>query len=305
MPTQLPPVSDEFSGASLGDKRLSDRLVKVAEALAARPDQPLPSALKTEAGLEAGYRFLNNPRVTPDALLTPHFRATAERCHSVDRLLIIHDTTSFNFNGRGFGPLRGTAFGEGFFAHVALAVDGKGPRAPIGVLGVRTFERAKRPKGKRKTEEERRADNELKHWIDLVGESQVLLGSKPAIQVMDRQADSYELLAEMAEETDFVVRAAHDRVVGSDGGRVRELVENEPTLFERDVEVTARSGPGWNRKRHQPARAGRTARLSATAATTIVSRPKRLGAKSELPIALQLNVVSVRELNPPEDEGPR
>jgi hypothetical protein len=306
MAQQIPPIAVDFDGADLGDRRLTARLTWMGEALAARPDQPLPDALLTESGLEAGYRFLNNERVTPAGILAPHIEVTVARSRHAERLLVLHDTTTFHFNGRGFGPLRGATLGEGFFGHMALAVDGHAERAPLGVLGLRTFERLERPRGRRKTKTERRHDNEMRHWAELFGEVQDALGETRAVHVMDRQADSYQLFSTMFGRADFVIRATHDRIANSDGERVRDVLAQQPVVLERTVSVTARAGTGLNRNRHQPARDERTAVLHVTAAAIDLPRPGdwKGTLRETTPAVIPLKVVRVCEADPPEGEQP-
>lgn len=302
----LASIADEFRGGDLGDLRLSARLVQMAECLSARPDQPLPDVFLNEAGLEGAYRFLNNDRVTPSAVLAPHIEATSARAKSAGRLLVLHDTTTLHFDGRGFGPLRGTGLGEGFYAHVALAVDATNQRAPLGVLGVRTFEREERPEGQRKTKEERRADNEMHHWRALVEDVLDSIGDVPAVHVMDRQADSFVLLSSMIGRTDFVVRATHDRVVNTDGERARALLAAQPVILQRTVGINARKGSGWTRDRHHPVREERTATLHIMSAPIELQRPTASNAtpRGTTPPLIAMNAVRVVEADPPEGEQP-
>jgi len=218
---------------------------------------------------------------------------------------VLHDTTTFHFNGRGFGPLRGAAMGEGFFAHVALALDGSAGRAPLGILGLRTFERHAHPKGRRKTKAERRDDNELRHWAELFDDTQDLLRDRRAVHVMDRQADSYVLFSTMVGRAHFVVRAAHDRIVNADGERVRDALAEQPVVLERTVSITARAGTGLNRTRHQPARDERTAVLHVTASSIELPRPdSNSSPRTKTPATIRLNVVRVYEPAAPEGEQP-
>jgi hypothetical protein len=304
MDEQLTPITKEFEGAMLGDRRLAERLVTMGEALAARPDQALPDALLTEAGLEAGYRFVNNARVTAEAILAPHIEATVARSHRAGRVFVVHDTTTFHFNGRGFGPLRGARMGEGFYGHMALAVSGVDEREPLGVVGLRTFERKDRPEGQRKSRAERRADNELAHWERLFDEVTESLDGLRAVHVMDRQADSYVLMANMVGKADFVVRGAHDRIANSDGDGIRSVVAQQPVVLERTVQLSARPGTGINRKRHQPPRNERTTVLDVTAVRVDLPRPKKNVSRTTTPSSISLSCVRVVEQAPPEGEQP-
>src|SRR5258706_5400184 len=94
----LPPASAEFSDAELGDERLNRRLSLLADRLAERPDASFPKALD-DAELEAAYRFFGNERVSPEAILAPHFRQTARRAAEHERVVVVHDTTQFEVPG--------------------------------------------------------------------------------------------------------------------------------------------------------------------------------------------------------------
>src|SRR5579883_1364897 len=102
----LPAISTEFGEADLGDLRLNRRLGSLSDRLAENPAQSFPKALD-DAELEAAYRFFGNERVAPEAILAPHFRQTARRSERHEHVLVVHDTTQFEFPGeakrRGLG----------------------------------------------------------------------------------------------------------------------------------------------------------------------------------------------------------
>src|ERR1700694_2633596 len=93
---RAPSLSAERDGAQLGDERLNRRLGILADLVAQRPDAGFPEALD-DAELEAAYRFFGNDRVTPDAILAPHLRQSARRAREHERVLVVHDTTQFEF----------------------------------------------------------------------------------------------------------------------------------------------------------------------------------------------------------------
>src|SRR5258705_9946005 len=112
-------LSAEFDEADLGDARLNRRLLKLADSVADRPGESFPRALD-DAELEAAYRFFGNDRVKPEAILAPHFRQSALRASGHERVLVVHDTTQFEFPGNskraGLGRLIKPA-AQGFFGH--------------------------------------------------------------------------------------------------------------------------------------------------------------------------------------------
>ena len=91
----LPALSSEVLEADLGDVRLTHRLTLVMDSLADRASQCFPNAFD-DAELEAAYRFFGNAKVTPDAILSPHFRQTVRRAGAHRDVLVIHDTTQFD-----------------------------------------------------------------------------------------------------------------------------------------------------------------------------------------------------------------
>ncbi len=62
-------VRREFGGAKLGDARLEARLLELGAAFFARLQANIPQACGSTAAAKAAYRFLDNDRVTMDALL--------------------------------------------------------------------------------------------------------------------------------------------------------------------------------------------------------------------------------------------
>src|SRR5213594_2392938 len=109
------------------------------DSIADRPSESFPKVLD-DAALEAAYRFFGNASVTPDAILAPHFRQTTRRAVARREVLVIHDTTQFEFGGdtkrEGLGRL--IRPGQGFFGHFALATSADGDREPLGLLNLET-----------------------------------------------------------------------------------------------------------------------------------------------------------------------
>ena len=120
----LPAVSSEVADADLGDARRTQRLRLLVDSLADRPGESFPKALN-DAELEAAYRFFGNDQVTPEAILAPHFRQSARRAAGHERVLVVHDTTQFDFPGhtkrKGLGRLIKPS-AQGFFGHFSLAL---------------------------------------------------------------------------------------------------------------------------------------------------------------------------------------
>src|SRR5690554_2917982 len=89
----------DFAAKALPDKRLEKRLTRITAAATTDPGATFPRMMRSDGELEALYRFLNNPRVTPGAILEPHRRATFERAAAFGMVAAVHDTTAFPTSG--------------------------------------------------------------------------------------------------------------------------------------------------------------------------------------------------------------
>jgi hypothetical protein len=306
----LPSLASEMSNAPLGDRRLSVRLTRIIEALAAAPADGLPKALRTEAALEAAYRFMRNPAVTPHRILQPHFEATGERARQAGRVLAIHDTTEFGFNGTGRRGLGRTNNSKpGFFAHIALAVAEDGH--PLGVAGLHTWVRREEPVPKKIRDQyayqRRRDGKESDRWIQLMGEVERACAASSLIHVMDREGDQFRVISRAIEAGSFfVIRALHkDRVLlpNPDGHHnLADAAVSAPVILERDVTLSRRTKKHHRSWANRP-REGRDAQLQISATTVEIKRSWAIY-KHETPPTVKLNVVRVVEVHPPDGEEP-
>lgn len=301
----IPAISDEVADADLGDLRLAKRLTALVTSIVDRPAESFPKALD-DAELEAAYRFFGNDSVTPEAILAPHFRQTAKRAAKHEHVLVVHDTSQFEFNGsvtrEGLGRLVNP--GQGFFGHFSLAVAANSTKEPLGLLAVQTIFRLDKPKPK---SQRRSSDSrgESARWpLGIEATEKLLDGRTRAIHVMDREADSYPILSCLHDGGRlYVIRAFQNRVlVGETEQRLKDAAKAAKRSFEREVPLTRRPQiPGAPGKRH-PARRGRIARLSFAATTVEIPRTEK--AKKGSSKSITLNVVYVVERRPPPGEPP-
>lgn len=297
------PISAELSDAELGDERLNRRLGLLADRLAERPGESFPKALD-DAELEAAYRFFGNERVSPTAILAPHFRQSARRAAGHAQVLVVHDTTQFEFPGQAKRPGLGRLIrpGQGFFGHFSLVIAASGTREPLGLLAMETVFRY----GKAVPRRQRRAsDNrgESARWTRGIDEAESGLdGQTKAIHVMDREADSYAVFAALTERQRlFVIRSFQDRVLaGEDEARLRATAQAARVTLRREVPLSPRPHiKGPKGKRH-PARRSRMARL--TFAATAVELPRTGDARTATSPSVRLNVIHVCERKAPPGE---
>jgi Transposase DNA-binding/Transposase DDE domain len=299
-------LDGEFSTVSLGDKRLDERLLHIIGALAAEPTASFPRALASEAALEAGYRFFANEDVSPADILAPHVSGTAQRCADVGRVIVVHDTTQFQFSGdverEGLGRMRSA--GQGFFAHFSIGISEDESIRPLGTLSLETIVRPPQRKGKRSPAKTRNdPSNESLRWLRGVERCERALDARcQTVHVMDREGDSYDLFSEMLRvKRDFVVRVAHDRAIGEIvDGRLSDALVDAAAVLQREVPVASRkAAPTPRSRRIHPARDGRIAKLSFRARAVTLLRPKH-SLKTQVE-TVPLNIVHVVELEPPPD----
>ena len=309
-------LREEMAGGDLGDERLNARRDRLIDVLAESPATGFPEACASDGEVEALYRFLRNPRVSLDAVLEPHLVATQQRCRALDEVLVIHDTTELSFAGEhvragltALGPRR-----QGFWVHAALAVSAEGLRAPLGLLSMMPFVRKAGPARRSKPhwrERFRDPDKLSRRWPASVTAARTRVGAaRRAIHLMDREGDSYELLATLTTHGDrFVVRLHYDRRIVPDGeatapGRLREVLPRTDVRIEREVALSPRR-VGAQRTpllTRQPPRDGRVATVRFAARSVVLQRPR--DHRAPLPVTLAVNVVYAWEVSPPVGEPP-
>lgn len=304
----------EMAGADLGDERLNARRDRVIDVLEQHPDTGFPDACGSDGEAEALYRFLRNRRISLDAVIEPHLRATADRCRAVGEVLVIHDTTENSFSGEkarpGLTPLGPRR--HGFWLHAALAVSAEGLRAPLGLLSLAPFVRQTDPTRVAKPHWRERfkdPNKESRRWAAGVAAVRRRLGAEGSpIHVMDREGDSYELFTDWIQHGDrFVVRLNYDRRLITEGATDAPATVNampHNVLCERAVSVSARQVGTRPRPlvRRRPARGTRVARIRIAASAVSLKRPR--DHRHPMPPSLAVNVVYAWEIDPPVGEPP-
>ncbi|MFO0762376.1 MAG: IS4 family transposase [Byssovorax sp.] len=317
-------IDQEFAGADLNDARLTKRAMMIAARWAASPDASFPKMVPAGAELGGLYGFFENDAVEYASLLEAHKQQTLRRIDAEHgaATLVLHDTTSFSFGGEGHRDDVGwiDRNTQGFFAHFALAVSADGSRRPFGVVGLHIFMRDRPPPRAEKeakeavSKKERAAnpDRESLRWGELVQETSTLLrGHAVPIHIVDREAESYEFLAKMITGGHrFVARArVLDRAVFclSDEtmkpAKLRVIAERSVPIAERGVHLNRRRmSPLPSQNKKHPPRDARDTRLEVAATTIQMQRPEYLN--EALPHTITMNVVHVREVDPPDGVEP-
>ncbi|HEY4177474.1 MAG TPA: IS4 family transposase [Kofleriaceae bacterium] len=305
----------DISRADFGDPRRSARVLHVLTRLVATPNASLPDALVTHAELEGAYRLFGNKHVTFEKLIDAHASSTADRARGSNVVLAIHDTTNCMFRHADPREVGYLSTGKpGCLLHLSLLLDTQDWRRPLGLTHAEVLSRStppRKPGRKHKVASHvtaKQTDKEFSRWKRGIDSTEARLeGTKTiVIHIADREIDSYDVMAGCLKNgRRFIFRARNNRTTIVDGKTVpiRTLIESADIVLEREVPLSRRltsSAPA--RKRAHPARESRTARLSFTATTATVRRPRIAG--THLPETIELNVLHVFEANPPAGQDP-
>ena len=306
-------AEQEFGGAHLGDRRLSERLVHSARTLATMPGQAFSGVARGDwAAVKGYYRLIDqadDAQVTVEAILAPHRARTVQRMKAHPTVLCIQDGTDLNYTGlaqcEGLGVMGANqtgARGSGLHLHSTLVVSSEG--LPLGVLQAQfTAPVAKLDaRGAREQAIERK---KTFAWIAGLRECVKLQKELPVTRqvcVMDREADFFELFDEQRKsgKVELLVRAKHDRTMHDDS-RLFDAVRQSPVQSPLQIVLPRQSArPKKSKQKARSASEQRTAEV-ALRFMPIELRPPS-DQKDKDPITLW--VVHVLEVSPPPDTKP-
>jgi len=297
-PTPAPSLDwaqEELGRAHLGDRRLVQRACQLARAFWARPQAALPQACGTRAGTKAAYRFLDNPRVTMNGLLSSHVEATARRLAHEKVVLAVQDTTSLNYSTHPATQMLGLIGSQaegliGMHVHSTLAFNLAG--TPLGLVDVQCWTRCPEEFGKKRQRYQLPLEaKESVRWLRSLEQLERLQGQCPQtklISVGDSEADIYELFVWATEKPgrpSLLVRAKRERLVEQSQEHLLDYVGAQPLAGHLELRVP-------RREEHT----ARTATLSVRFARIQLRPPKR---KANLPSVSLWIVSALEEQSPP------
>jgi hypothetical protein len=309
-----PWAKEEVGLADLGDERLDARLELLLSALGSQPNLSIPAACGGRAEMEAAYRFFDNDKVTFAKVLQPHMARTLQRLAGQKVALLVQDTSEIDLTRpeqevAGVGDLDGSR--RGFLLHAMQAFTPEG--TPLGTVWAEIVNRpdgvwhasaaVKGHKNKHTPIEEK----ESLRWLTGLRQAREVAEQLPGMQsvcVADSEADIYELFAEPRGGVHWLVRACQDRAVATGSGRhLREQVLMMPVLDTVDLKIRGRKAKlaAVEERGRRQSRETRQALVEVRAATLSLRPPWRFD--RQLP-AITVNVVLVREPNPPAGEPP-
>ncbi len=306
-------ASVEFGEIDLGDQRLKDRLVKLADKLAASPESPINQACGDWANTKAAYRFFQNENVNEKKILQSHVNNTLERAKEFGTILAIQDTSYFNYTDHkkttGLGVISkysnknskiNTATGLAMHTSFAVSLEG----LPLGILDQTIQSRKPVPEGQRRTKYTPIEDKESIRWLDTLRQTkEAVFGSQvQVITICDREGDFYELFEEGYRlRASLLIRAATDRNINKTGPYCKKRYEKLwstiqalPCSGSIEVEIPARDK-----------KAARVAHLETRFGSITMNPPRQhIRHRTEKLSDLTLYAVNVVEKNPPEGGEP-
>jgi len=242
-----------FGAASLGHRRRTQCLVRIANQMYRHPGGTLPTKLHEPKDYKAMDRLMNRPETTHQAVLEPHRQQTLERMRqSKEVVLVLHDTTELDYSGlrsiADLGPLGG-GYNRGLLCHNSLAFDPR--RHEVLGLANQILHR-RRPVGRKEAVKSKRErlDRESRLWIQGVAAVGPPADGCFWVHVADRGADTFEFLGRpWGPGEGFVMRSKVNRVIRrghhDPHGRqdyLHTYLRTLPLQGRREVVVSARPG---------------------------------------------------------------
>ena len=274
-------AEEELGEAEIGDRRLSKRLVSIAQAFYARPQANIPQACQTRAETKAAYRFLDHPETSMETILEPHYQATVARMSREAVILAVQDTTTLNYSAHpateNLGPIGYSKDrGMGLLLHDTMAFNREG--TPLGLLDVQCWARDGGDFGKKK----RRHNLPIKEkesykWLvsfRKVAEAQKQCPQSMVVSVGDREADVYQFFELALSDPlgpKLLIRAEQDRLLAEGQGHLWEKMAEQEVSGIQEIHVP-----------RQKNRRARVARLEVRFARITLKSPKNEKRRREL-----------------------
>ena len=222
--------------------------------------------------------------------MTGQQQATLKRLQGENRVLLLQDTTSFDFAHHpatsGLGMLENEHC-LGFLAHSTLAVSDGG--VPLGLMQQQVWVRPEEERGQRVLRHTTPfAEKESYKWV--LGLPPAATDALPSwVTICDREAHIYEFLdAVLNQGGDFIVRATQGRSFSQDGAE----------LFAHIAQQEVQELYSLSLKR-RPDREARSAQVELRFGTVTLQRPQRAATERA---SLTLQVIDVFEPHPPAGE---
>ena len=303
----------EFGNAPLGDKRLSKRLVNVADAKAQNPGSAFSGAVQGNwPATKAYYRMIDQPEasaVNLENILQPHRERTARRMMGQKTVLCLQDGSELNYTNlekcSGLGVLKANQTGaktKGLNLHSTFAIAPNG--LPLGVLKAQCIAPQARPaEDKRKPStipiEEKKTFVWIEHHRDLV-DLAATMPQTQLVNVCDREADFFELFDEQRQNpsVELLIRAQHDRNLSEEPFKLFAAIRETSVQSRVSVCIPQQSArPKKSKQKAKASRPGRQAELALRHLKIQLPAPSYYRDKE----AIEIQLIHAVEESPPQN----
>ena len=293
-------IEAELAECQMHDARHTKRLVRLLDRLSARPVSSMPTAWHGWAETVAAYRFLDNPDIGVQEILSGHTHATLERLRTQEVVLLVQDTTFLHYGTTrpktGMGPVKIKTRAE-YLLHPTVAFTPA--RVNLGVVGMKVWQRPEQP-GAQQRKSQPIEEKESDRWLEGYHCACKVTQACPAtlvVNIADREGDIQEwfvdaMRREPDQRAECIIRAQCNRCLAP--GAVQRYVWAE-------MQQTPALGTLTIALARQPERPPRPVTLSITAKPVTFQGARRLGGK--LP-PVTVSAVYAQEPSPPQGEDP-
>jgi len=302
-------IDEELEDLDLGHARRNRRCKLVMKRLAVDPQISIHAACNGASEMVSATRFFDNQAVCEGDILAPHRQATLRRMRQERVVLVIQDTTELDLTFKklvvqGTGPLNEESR-LGLLDHVQLAVTPR--RLCLGVLGTKTW--ARDPATFRTCKQRKYDPIETKEsyrWLEGYREACRVAAEVPGTQIIsvgDAENDIYECFVEAEKarspaRAEWIMRASENRATPE---RDEEAGPCTYRKLRDEIAGAKVIGKLVLKLPRTPQRKAREAELTVRAKRIRLKPPYR---KDDSLPEVTLNVIWVRETNPPPGEEP-
>jgi hypothetical protein len=293
-------VDVELAECQMHDGRHTKRLARLFGRLSARPVGSLPTACHGWAETVAASRFLNNPAIGVQEILSGHTHATLERLRTQEIVLLVQDTTFLNYGTtqpkRGLGTVK-IKVREEYLLHPTVAFTPE--RVNVGVVGMKVWQRPEQSVAQQRHRKPI-AEKESYRWLAGYQCACAVKQACPAtlvVNMAEREGDIQEwfvdvMRREPSQRAECIIRAKENRRLAP-GAVQRYLwaeMQQPRALGTLTIDLA-----------RQPDRSPRLVTLAVTAKPVTFYGACRPGGK--LP-PVTVSAVYAKEPSPPEGETP-
>src|SRR5262245_3849391 len=293
-------VEAELAECQRHDVRHTKRLARLLGRLSEQPVGSIPMACHGWAETMAAYRFLHNPAIGVQEILSGHTHATRQRIRAQEVVLLVQDTTFLNYGTTrpkaGMGTVK-IKTREEYLLHLTVAFTPE--RVNLGVVGMKVWQRPEEPvaqQRKSKPIEEK----ESYRWLEGYRGACEIKQACPAtlvVNMADREGDIQDWLVDAMrrkpdQRAEVIIRAKCNRRLAP-GATQRYLwaeMQQTPSLGTLTLALA-----------RQPDRPPRQVILAVTATQVTFHGARRPGGK--LP-PVEVSAVYAQEPSPPPGETP-